>query len=205
MIYSVENYNQNRGIFSPLVEHNGIACGYWLCGNNYRNDSDYYGTYPPSYLARMKLLFPGAKDVLHLFSGMVKKGRFENEITMDINGDLKPDVTGNASEIRKYFGEGTFDLILADPPYNKNYIRYNTGPVNKKKVVHESAGILKVGGFMVWLDTIIPIWAKSDGWKLRGTIAVVQSTNHQIRGITILEKTRDTHAKTSRETMGDGI
>ena len=30
----VDNYNENRGIYSPLIEHNGVVCGYWLMGNN---------------------------------------------------------------------------------------------------------------------------------------------------------------------------
>ena len=39
---SIENYNANRGVYSPLVEHNGIICGFWLCGQNYRNPTQYY-------------------------------------------------------------------------------------------------------------------------------------------------------------------
>lgn len=196
MIYSVYNYNRGRGIYSPLVEHNNIACGFWLCGNNYRNPTGYYGTYPPSYLKRMKLLFPGALNVLHLFSGVVKKGTFDTETTMDINPELNPDTVGNAEKIADYFQSQKFDLILADPPYDKNYIRYNTAPVNKKKVLKGAINILKPGGYLVWLDTIIPIWSKADGWVLRGTIGLVQSTNHKARVITILEKNRNACADT---------
>jgi len=197
---SVDHYNRNRSIYSPLIEHNGIICGFWLCGNNYQNKTGYYGTYPPSYMKRIKLLFPNAQKVLHLFSGVVEKGIFENETTMDINPEIKPDpenrpaiiitpdVVGDAAEVSSYFAENTFDLILADPPYNKNHIRYDTNPVNKRKVVKQAVTILEPGGYMVWLDTIIPIWAKADGWALRGTIGLVQSTNHATRVITILKK-----------------
>lgn len=73
-----ENYNANRGIYSPLMEHNGCVFGYWLTGNDYRNKTRYYGVYPPSYLRRIKLLFPtevAAGAVLHCFAGMVAVGR----------------------------------------------------------------------------------------------------------------------------------
>lgn len=190
-----EHYNTNRGIFSPLVEHNGIVCGFWMVGNDYRNKARYYGAYPPGYLKRMKLLFPQEFEkgwTLHLFSGMVPCG--ERELTFDIKPELEPHYIGNAEEVDSYFLEHghqvhlKFDLILADPPYGENHLKYGTKPVNKKKVIKSCAKILHDGGHLVWLDTIMPIWAKADGWKLKGTIGLLQSTNHQVRVITILEK-----------------
>lgn len=32
-------YNNHRGIYSPLIDHNGSVAGFWLVGNNYRNKS----------------------------------------------------------------------------------------------------------------------------------------------------------------------
>lgn len=59
---SVENYNSHRGVFSPIHEHNGIIYGFWMCGQNYRNATTYYGAYPPSYLKRMGWIFPDTED-----------------------------------------------------------------------------------------------------------------------------------------------
>lgn len=189
---SIQNYNDNRGIYSPLVEHNGIICGFWMVGNDYRNVSQYYGAYPPNYLKRMKLLFPESTHILHLFSGKVQKGFWENEWTLDVNPDLKPDLCIDACD---YLGieliggiKYGYDTIFADPPYNDNHLKYNTPKLNKKKVIHLCANYVKPGGHLVWLDTIMPIWAKKDGWKLRGTIGLLQSTNHACRVITILER-----------------
>ncbi len=193
----VDNYNENRGIYSPLIEHNGVVCGYWLMGNNYRNPSKYYGAYPPSYLKRIQLLFPRefrSGLILHCFSGEVELVGTPEErarqVRFDINGSLThtPDVVGDAAQLSQYFEEGTFDLILADPPYGDNHVKYGTKPVNKKKVVQECSKVLKDEGTLVWLDTIMPMWAKADGWKLRGTIGMCQSTNHQTRLVTILEQ-----------------
>lgn len=186
----VENYNRERGIYSPVLEHNGIVCGFWLCGNDYRNATNYYGAYPPSYLKRIRWLFPNSKYALHLFSGKVQTGLWDAEITVDINPELKPDIVCNAEVIHENLGGTLYphSLILADPPYDDNHVKYGTEKVNKRKVIKSCAKILPIGSHLVWLDTIIPIWAKADGWKLRGTIGMVQSTNHKCRVITILER-----------------
>jgi hypothetical protein len=191
IMIDIENYNRNRGIYSPLIEHNGIICGFWLCGQDYHNKSGYYGAYPPSYLKRMRLLFPlnPTEDVMmHLFSGKVETGIWNSEILVDSNPELKSTICKDAETIST-LGDRIFQLILADPPYNNNHKKYGTKKANKCKVIRECAKVLKVGGHLVWLDTIIPIWAKADGWKLRGTIGIAQSTNHLARVITILEKT----------------
>jgi len=201
-------YNEHRGIYSPLVEHNGILCGFWLCGQNYRNPSRLYGAYPPSYMKRIALLFPDPDVVLHLFSGDVKTGAWNKgldfnpyppeEDTFDILPNYNPLILGDAHNLVEVINAkwdnakeeeiDIYDLVLADPPYGKNHEKYGTPPVNKRKVIKECAKVIHTSGHLVWLDTIIPIWAKKDGWKLRGTIGLVQSTNHQCRVITILER-----------------
>lgn len=183
-ILDPENYNQNRGIYSPVIVHNGVVCGFWLTGNDYRNPSKYYGAYPPNYLKRMKLLFPNAHDVLHLFSGKVVKGTWEKETTADINPELRPDIICNAETLEIF----PFDLILADPPYENNHEKYGTERVNKHKAIKQAARNIKTGGYLVWLDTIQPMWAKADGWQLKGTIGLCQSTMHRVRMVTILRK-----------------
>lgn len=186
-IMSVSHYNQNRGIWSPIIEHGDIITGYWMPGNNYQKDNDYYGGYPRDYLKRLQRLFPGAKRVLHIFSGCVKVGNWPYEIRVDINPNLEADYHIDAEEIGINWPV-EWDLILADPPYEQNHVKYGTERVNKKKVVHACSKILRCGGYLVWLDTRIPIWAKKDGWKLRGTIGLVQSTNCLTKTITILER-----------------
>ena len=189
----IKNYNEKRGIFSPLIQtDSGMISGFFLVGNDYHNPSKFYGAYPPGYLKRLSLLFPEPDIVLHLFSGMVEKGSWKphpaREVTCDCKEELYPDVCENAEEIQRVFEPGTFDLILADPPYGENFVKYGTPPVNKKKTIKRCADVLCRGGHLVWLDTIMPIWSKADGWKLAGTIGLLQSTNHQVRVISIWEK-----------------
>lgn len=188
---NVENYNNCRGVFSPLIEHNGRICGMWLVGNNYRNSTGYFGAYPPSYLKRMAWLFPEENKsgrILHLFSGMIYTDEKERISTFDIKEDTPATHHGNAENVDLFFHEGEFDLILSDPPYDNNHVKYGTEKVNKKKTIKACSRILKPGGHLVWLDTIMPIWSKKDRWRLVGTIGFLQSTNHKVRIATILRK-----------------
>ena len=183
---NVQNYNDKRGIYSPLVEHNGCVRGYMLTRKDYRGNG-YYGGYPPNYLKRIKLLFPDAKRVLHLFCGMTKTGNWPIETRLDSNLKCDPDFLGDAETILPTLSKN-YDLICSDPPYEQNHVKYGTQPVNKRKIVKMCAPLLNPGGCLVWLDTRIPMWSKADGWKLRGTIGLNQSTQHLTRTITILER-----------------
>jgi hypothetical protein len=184
---NVEHYNASRGPLSPLVEHNGVACGFWLVGADYRNRSRLYGTYPPGYLKRMHLLFPdefGRGQVLHLFSGSIESTK--HETTLDIRPEAGADLAMDAAEVGDLMA--AFDLVLADPPYEGQHVRYGTAPINRRKIVRACSGAVEPGGYLVWLDTVIPIWSKSDGWSLAGTIGLSQSTNHRVRCATILRR-----------------
>lgn len=188
-LLDVNNYNSRRGIWSPLIEHGDIITGYWMPGNNYQKDNDYYGGYPRDYLKRMRVLFPNANNVLHIFSGRVKIGHWPSETRIDINDKLPAEYHFDVERLDEWDLIG-WDLVFADPPYEENHEKYGTEKVNKKLVVHGCSKILRTNGFLIWLDTRIPIWAKSDGWKLRGTIGLVQSTNCLTKTITILEKVK---------------
>lgn len=196
-LVDIANYNNSRGNFSPLVEHNGAAYGFWLIGrwfNATRGGQYYYGAYPPSYLKRLELLFPEEfkGTVLHLFSGTLK-GDGQRTFTLDIKSEpvpgIKPDFVADAEQLDKHVPENFFDLVIADPPYGSNHTKYGVKKkVNRKKVIHLCSKILKPGGYLIWLDTVLPQWRKADGWLLRGIIGCGQSTNHQVRAITILQK-----------------
>jgi hypothetical protein len=195
----IEHYNNNRGKISPLVEHNGAAYGFWLIGrwhNTTKGKAYYYGAYPPSYLKRLQLLFPDEfkGTILHLFSGTVE-GDKPRIFTLDLNPEpvpgVKPNIVADAEQLDKHVPEGFFDIVIADPPYGDNHLKYGIKKkVNRKKVVHLCSRVLKNGGYLIWLDTIIPQWAKRDGWTLRGLIGMGQSTNHRVRVITILQNAR---------------
>lgn len=183
-----DNFSRCFPQYAPLVVHNDRLYGFWLIGRWYATDRQFYGSYPPSYLARVCSLFPDCTRVLHLFSGSLKDVRM-NEVTFDIKPELSPMVCDDVRNLR-HFKEGAFDLILADPPYEaSDFEKYGCKPFNKVKVVAQCSVLVKSGGFLVWLDTRMPMFSKRD-WQLYGYIGLVQSTNHRVRQITMFQKVK---------------
>jgi len=169
--------------YPPLRADGRWLDGMWILGNNYRG-SGYYGAYPPQYVKRIMSLFPDAQRVLHLFSGSLPPG---NYVRFDINPDLG-DVCGDAHRLSEYFAAGSFDLILADPPYSKEDAdHYGTPMVNRNKVVSECAKVLEPGGFLVWLDQVLPMFRK-DELHFCGAIGLVRSTNHRFRVVAVFRR-----------------
>jgi len=188
MVDRASSYKKAFPNYPPVIVSGKWLYGMWVIGNNYRSKRKYYGEYPPTYLKRVHALFPDANKVLHLFSGVVEKGLWAYEVTFDINPELNPDIVGDAHELSKYFYKESFDLIIADPPYSQEDAdHYGTPMINRNKVVKECYKVLKSGGFLCWLDQVLPMYSKKD-YKLVGTIGIVRSTNHRFRVLSIFQK-----------------
>lgn len=154
----------------------------WILGNDYRG-SGMYGSYPPGYMPRVASLFPDVSRPLHLFGGSLTKG-----ITLDrrLNTEVKPRVQGDALALP--FLEDSFDLCYADPPYSDmDAERYATPMPDRRKVLYEVHRVVRVGGFLVWMDTVLPMYRK-DMWHWCGAISLWRSTNHRVRGVSIFER-----------------
>jgi len=168
--------------------------GTWVMGADYRVSSGYYGGYPATYLKRVSALFPDKKKCLHLFAGVADKEPFAinnpdcEQITLDINPSLNPDVVGDCHNLAEHFEAGTFDLILADPPYSvEDAQHYQTTMIKRNTTLKECLKVLKVGGHLVWLDQVLPQYRKVN-LKPIAYIGMVKSTNHRFRVITIFER-----------------
>lgn len=183
----VENYSKEFPNYPKLVSDKGWLYGSWMIGNYYKRKHQYYGEYPPSYLRRIHSLFPESKKVLHLFSGAIEKGLWEEETTVDIIEELSPDILCNAEELSKIITIPRYDLAIADPPYEQNWMKYGTKPINKRIVLHELAKIVKKGGFLVWLDTRVPIYTKRE-WDFFGTILLYTGTNRIVRIVALFRR-----------------
>lgn len=182
--YRIANYERETKFPASLfIAGDGRVVGTWIMGNNYRVKSEYYGGYPPTYLRRIKALFPDKQKVLHLFSGKVDLDVLPGD-TLDCNCALSPTFVANAEE---WVPTG-YDLILADPPYSKEDANhYGTGMVNRNKVIRTLAGSLAPGAHVVWLDQVLPMYRK-DEWTVEAVIGMVKSTNHRFRVITIFKR-----------------
>lgn len=182
----IQLYSKNFPEYPPLVMTDRWFYGIWMIGNNYHSKQDFYGEYPPSYLKRIMCLFPDCGNILHLFSGSLNSD--VKGIKFDINKDLCPDIIGEANELSKYFPKNNFDIIYADPPYSsEDAEHYGTPLINRNKVLLESNKILSSGGFLVWLDQVLPMYRK-DEFTLIGTIGLIRSTNHRFRVCCIFQK-----------------
>jgi hypothetical protein len=59
--------------------------------------------------------------------------------------------------------------------------------VNRNKVVAQAAQLLEPGGFLVWLDMVLPMFRK-DVFSIAGVIGLVRSTNHRFRCVVLFQK-----------------
>jgi SAM-dependent methyltransferase len=161
---------------APRADNRWID-GMWILGNDYKG-SGYYGSYPPNYVKRVVSMFPDAQRILHLFSGSLPAGNYTR---FDCNQELNPDVFGDAETLSAYFEPNSFDLILADPPYSEEDAKHYGKPmISRNKVLKECANVLEPGGFIIWLDQVLPMFRK-DELLLCGVIGIVRSTNHRFR------------------------
>ena len=176
----VAAYHQAFPKYPPLVCTDRWLYGVFIIGNRYASP-DIYGQYPPTFLRRVKSLFPDCKDVVHLFSGVVHE-----DITIDINPALNPSIVADAQDLP--LPDNSVDVIFADPPYGPEHAqKYGYPMINRRKVFQECHRVLKIGGFLAWLDTLLPMYRK-DMWTMVGAVGVIAGTNRRCRMLTIYQK-----------------
>lgn len=187
MVEILMNWNLDNHLTNfpnaAVVEQNNRLYGIWMIGNNYKRTSDYYGSYPPSYLKRVYSLFPDAKNILHIFSGRVNE---RNEgITVDIRKDVGAMVVANAKQLPF---KNQFDLVISDPPYTKEDAKKYCGTCpSTATVMRELFKSVQPRGFVVWLCTHPPLYRK-DMWDLVGIIGLHVGTNKRFRSVIILQR-----------------
>lgn len=174
-----------------VVQEHGqeVLYGVWMGGQNYRNASPFYGSYPPGYLDRVMCLFPDVSasevhtDVLHVFSGALPPGPYER---CDL---LQPaEIQANVYDLPNIILNWRPRLVIADPPYSRaDSERYGTRPLNRARAMRALAGVTNPGAHLVWLDCVWPMFSKRD-WRTVGRIALVRSTNHRVRLVSIFER-----------------
>lgn len=165
-----------------------VLLAVWVIGNDYRNKTRFYGAYPRGYLERVAALFPDMtrpEAVLHVFSGSLPPG---NYVRCDSVQDAE--LRCSVYEIARATA-GTFELIMADPPYTKeDASRYSTPMVDRRRAMAALAEVARPGAFLVWLDTVWPMHRKAE-WLTVGRILVQRSTNHRVRVASIFMRTHE--------------
>lgn len=163
-----------------------VLYGVWVIGNDYRNKSGYYGSYPPGFLARVLALFPdvAARDTLHAFSGSLPAGDYAR---CDLVQPSEYQVTVTALPAI-LAGRPPFRLTVADPPYSsEDAKRYDTAGVDRRRCTAALGEVTGGGGHLAWLDTCWPMHSKRQ-WLTVGRILVQRSTNHRARVLSLFER-----------------
>lgn len=184
--YAASPIGQKYPASVPYVACDERLYGIWVLGQDYRSKSKYHGSHPPNYLERANALFPDAERVLHLFSGSLPKS--DKYTRIDKRDDIDTDIQGDALDVKELVKGRTFDLIHADPPYtDEDAHKYGVTLVNRNKVVEVVADVLEPGGYLVWLDMILPMYSKKV-YDFAGSVGMVRSTNHRFRCVTLFRK-----------------
>lgn len=174
----------------------------------------YFGAYPAGFLMRARdMLCVGREDqVLHVCSGRVRdyrcgpgcKGQNDrhfhgfgpNDITMDLDPELEPDILGDARNPDDYQRAITehpqIQAALADPPYMRHFAReYKPGEdvfPTTYEIVKNSLAILPVGGRVGILSLEWPRYPKSRARQI-GIFGVTVGNGNLGRWYAVFEKT----------------
>jgi hypothetical protein len=158
----------------------------WLVGNDYRNKSGYYGSYPPGFVDRVMALFPDWRDparVLHAFSGSLPPGPYTR-----CDSHQSAELRCRVEDLTTSVEGAPFWLTIADPPYSKaDADRYETPMIDRRRATRALAAVTAPGGHLAWLDCVWPMHAKAQ-WLTVGRITIVRSTNHRVRMLTLFER-----------------
>jgi hypothetical protein len=182
----VELYNKTFLKWPSMFYEKGWIIGCWNIGNNYASKNQFYGEFPRGFLKRLMSMFPDKKSILHLFSGSLEPGDYTR---VDVSEQFNPDILGRAEEISQ-LTDKKFDLIICDPPYQKEDSEiYGCKHPNKFNVVKECFKVATDDAHLCWLDERLVMYRKSE-WNRIGDILITRSTNHRFRALTIFEKAK---------------
>jgi 16S rRNA G966 N2-methylase RsmD len=144
--------------------------------------SKYKGSWPLHFETKIKN-FLGIKDekILHIFSGKSPLG-----LRCDISKEVNPDILCDSHNLP--FQDNSFDVVVADPPYNDNYSKdlYNAPKIKPTKYINEMVRVCKKDGLIVLYHYYMnrtPL-----NCKYLGVIAIVTRVFHKARIVGIYKK-----------------
>ena len=144
------------------------------------------GGYPLGFLAEAyRLVRADPNTVLHLCSGSTERG-----VRVDVRREMRPTVIADARYAP--FKDESFDAILIDPPYSKEYASnlYGTEASypSPNSLMREAARLLRPGGRVGFLHFQVPMLNRT-GLNLIGVWGITTGTGYAIRAFTVAERT----------------
>lgn len=182
----VEHWNAAMPKYPPITHSHGWTYGFWYTGKGYRKNV-IHGQYPPTFLKRALALWPDVPErrILHVCAGSVQHG-----IRVDLNPKFRPSVLANAERLP--FLDGSFDVVLYDPPYDQvNAEIYGVAPKPPRwpHTMKEMIRVLSPTGHIGILHWYYPSYSRVKwGIKLVGLFGVCVGFCSPMRVFSIFEK-----------------
>lgn len=182
----VESWNRVFKKYPPLMHSHGWTYGVWYTGKGFKKNQ-LHGQYPPTFLKRALALWPDVPEprILHVCAGTVQHG-----VRVDLSPSFRPSVLANVEMLP--FQDGSFDLVLYDPPYDqKNAEIYGVAPKPPAwgKTMRECIRVLTPGGHLGILHWYYPSYSRQKmGIRLVGLIAVCVGFCSMTRMFSVFEK-----------------
>lgn len=184
-----QNLNAELSKYPITIQDKGWVYGVWYCGTSFTK-AEMYGQHPPTYLKRLKALFPNERVWLHAPSGILPHGEIDGCVhhTVDLvsRKEGTPEFLCDVSELP--FRDESIDIVETDPPYSvEDSKKYGLGKYPRYKARDEFWRVLKPGGYLCWLDVRYPAYRRKD-WGLVGLVGIVTGFERQTRILSIFQK-----------------
>ena len=162
----------------------GIVTDMWRCGPPPAKGQ--YQRYPSRFWFYFKKQYPiEDKKILHMFSGSLDWAD-----TTDIRADTGASIVAPYNNLP--IENNTYDLVVADPPYNKGFAsEWTTHDDNLPKPKHillEAARVTKPGGLIAILHIIIIPAYKIAGVERVALHGILTGPNNAIRVLNVFRK-----------------
>lgn len=169
---------------TTLTPSNGLNTATWLCGPPPAKGQKQ--RFPSRFDFYLKAFYPEVftKSTLVMFSGSVEWG-----ITTDIRDDSDAMIIAPFEEIP--FDPGTFDCVIADPPYANHYAEeWHVGLPKPKHILREAAKLVKAGGIIMILHIILIPAYKEYGVERIAIHPVLCGPSNAFRGLNVFRKVK---------------
>ncbi len=175
--------NRKLKIFAG-VGPTGIVTDLWATKRAYNK---YHGSYPENFIERIRANWIGEEQILHVCGGIYPANP-PQDVTLDINPDLKPTYVANA--LNMPFPNSSFENVVLDPDYDEQEASqrgYSYLP--PQIVLAESVRVCKAGGIIVMLHWLAMI--KPKNCERVAIIGITTGANQRIRCCSIFRKMKE--------------
>lgn len=149
----------------------------WACQRQFKK---YHGSYPGTFLKRVRENWIGQGDIVHICSGTIDKG-----MTIDINPKQRPTIVADAQNLP--LKDNSLPNVIIDPPYDEaNAEAYGYAYPQPYKLLSEGVRVTKPGGYIGMLHWLVLIRPKE--CQRVAVIGITIGANMRIRCFNLFRK-----------------